>query len=210
MATEIKKPEYKQPPVQWAQRADCIWLSILVENCTVPIIKILPNRLSFKGKSGPHGETPKMYSCELDFYADLSPGLCKFSDPKKNQNSRAVIFKLVKKEEGWWPRLLDETVKQHWLKVDFTRWADQIDEADSDQEEQEWQKKMQDKMDLDLERELISAEAEQMLQQKNKNIKKDKYGRPELGALDSDDEEEEDEEEGVAKPLTEKEKADLD
>ena len=42
--------DYKQPAVQWAQREDCIWLTILVENCTVPIIKILPNRLSFKGR----------------------------------------------------------------------------------------------------------------------------------------------------------------
>ena len=42
--------DYKQPAVQWAQREDCVWLTILVENCTVPIIKILPNRLSFKGE----------------------------------------------------------------------------------------------------------------------------------------------------------------
>ena len=66
---------------------------------------------------------------------------------------------------------------------------------------------MQDKMDLDLERELISAEAEQMLQNKNKDITKDQYGRPELGSLDSDDEEDEDVE---ARPLSQKEIQDLD
>ena len=74
---------------------------------------------------------------------------------------------------------------------------------------QEWQKKMQDKMDLDLERELISAEAEQMLQKKNKDITKDQYGRPELGSLDSDDEDE-GENGKEARPLSEKEIQDLD
>lgn len=201
-------PEYKQPACQWAQRADCIYLTILVENCTVPIIKILPTKLQFKGKAGPHGDEQKFYGCELDFFADIMPGACKYSDPKKNQNSRSIIFKLVKKEAGWWPRLLETKDKQHWLKVDFTRWADPIEAEDSDAEEQEWQKKMQEKMDLDLERELISAEAEQMLQKKNKNILKDQYGRPELGSLDSDDEDEE--VEGKSRPLSEKEMADLD
>lgn len=200
--------DYKQPAVQWAQREDCVWLTILVENCTVPIIKILPNRLSFKGKGGGEGEQQKFYNCELDFYADLRPGVCKYSDPKKNQNSRSIIFKLVKKEESWWPRLLETKVKQHWLKVDFTRWADPVDDEDSEAEEQEWQKKMQDKMDVDMERELISAEADQMLQQKNKDITKDQYGRPELGSLDSDDEEEDEQKE--ARPLSEKEIQDLD
>ena len=67
---------------------------------------------------------------------------------------------------------------------------------------------MQDKMDVDMERELISAEADQMLQQKNKDITKDQYGRPELGSLDSDDEEEDEQKE--ARPLSEKEIQDLD
>ena len=65
---------------------------------------------------------------------------------------------------------------------------------------------MQEKMDLDLERELISAEAEQMLQKKNKDITKDQYGRPELGDLDSDNEDDEPE----ARPLSQKEIQDLD
>ena len=68
---------------------------------------------------------------------------------------------------------------------------------------------MQNKMDLDLERELISAEAEQMLQKKNKDITKDQYGRPELGDLDSDNED--DMENGQeARPLSQKEIQDLD
>ncbi len=41
---------------------------------------------------------------------------------------------LKKKEPGtpFWPRLLESKDKQHWLKVDFSRWKD---EDDSDVEE---------------------------------------------------------------------------
>ena len=33
----------------------------------------------------------------------------------------------------YWTRLLEDKTKQHWLKVDFTKWKD---EEDSDNEEQ--------------------------------------------------------------------------
>ena len=39
----------------------------------------------------------------------------------------------MKKEAGsYWPHLLKEKTKQHWLKVDFNRWQD---EDDTDDEE---------------------------------------------------------------------------
>ena len=31
---------------------------------------------------------------------------------------------------------METKVKQHWLKVDFTRWADPVDAEDSEAEEQ--------------------------------------------------------------------------
>ena len=46
------------------------------------------------GKGGGLGEEAKFYNCELDFFADLRPGACKYSDPKKNHNSRSIIFKV--------------------------------------------------------------------------------------------------------------------
>ena len=39
---------------------------------------------------------------------------------------------LIKSEEGpYWPRLLKESKKCHWLKVDFNKWKDE-DESDEE------------------------------------------------------------------------------
>ena len=35
-------------------------------------------------------------------------------------------------DEGYWDRLLADKTKQHWLKIDFSKWKD---EDDSDNEE---------------------------------------------------------------------------
>ncbi|XP_045127879.1 co-chaperone protein daf-41-like isoform X2 [Portunus trituberculatus] len=44
---------------------------------------------------------------------------------------RNIELILVKKEEGpYWPHLLKQKVKQHWLKVDFSRWKDEDDSED--------------------------------------------------------------------------------
>lgn len=44
---------------------------------------------------------------------------------------RNIELILVKREEGpFWPHLLKEKVKQHWLKVDFSRWKDEDDSDD--------------------------------------------------------------------------------
>ena len=39
---------------------------------------------------------------------------------------------MIKAEEGpYWPRLLKDTKKVHWLKVDFNKWKDE-DESDEE------------------------------------------------------------------------------
>ncbi|CAG0893282.1 unnamed protein product [Darwinula stevensoni] len=44
---------------------------------------------------------------------------------------RVVEFFLTKKEVGpYWPHLLKEKVKYHWLKVDFHHWRDEDDSDD--------------------------------------------------------------------------------
>ena len=56
-------------------------------------------------------------------------------DPEKTKyqvRPRCIEFALEKAEDGpYWERLLKEKTKQHWLKVDFTKWKD---EDDSDEE----------------------------------------------------------------------------
>ena len=57
-----------------------------------------------------------------------------FSSQQKSRSfvrDRNIELILVKKEEGpFWPHLLKQKVKQHWLKVDFGRWKDEDDSDD--------------------------------------------------------------------------------
>ena len=61
--------------------------------------------------------------------------LLKEIDPEKTKyqvRPRCIEFALEKVEEGpYWERLLEDKTKQHWLKVDFSKWKD---EDDSDEE----------------------------------------------------------------------------
>jgi len=63
----------------------------------------------------------------LNFFADIDP-----SASKINHSSRVVEIKLQKKElkEEYWPRLLKDKAKMHFLKTDFDKWVDE-DEQDA-------------------------------------------------------------------------------
>lgn len=39
---------------------------------------------------------------------------------------------MYKEESKWWPRLLKENKKYHWLKVDFNKWKDEDDSGAED------------------------------------------------------------------------------
>ena len=61
-------------------------------------------------------------------------GCVPFPQQKSKQliSGRGIEFVLIKAEEGpYWPRLLREAKKCHWLKVDFNRWRDE-DESDDE------------------------------------------------------------------------------
>ena len=47
--------------------------------------------------------------------------------------ARAVEFRLTKAEAGWWARLVTDTTRQHWLRVDFLNWRDE-DEQEEEKE----------------------------------------------------------------------------
>ncbi|KAK5972836.1 CS domain-containing protein [Trichostrongylus colubriformis] len=47
-------------------------------------------------------------------------------------NTRVIELHIPKKEAKWWPRLLKEKGKVHWLKVDFDKWKDEDDSGAED------------------------------------------------------------------------------
>ncbi|KAF1821608.1 HSP20-like chaperone, partial [Dissoconium aciculare CBS 342.82] len=130
--------------VTWAQRSSTteaeknhVFLSINVPDVDPKKIKldIQPTSLDFTG----HSESKKAdYHVKLEFYAEIDP-----SASKVNHSARAVELVLQKKElkEEYWPRLLKDSKRVHYLKTDFDKWVDE-DEQDTIAEDDDYMSKM--------------------------------------------------------------------
>ncbi|XP_049292240.1 uncharacterized protein CG16817 [Anopheles funestus] len=106
------------PPAVWAQRSDVIYLTLNVE-CTEPEIKFTENSLSFSGVGKPEG---KKHELNVEFYDKINPEKVATKNIK-----RCIEFVIAKADPQtpYWPRLLKDKTKPHWLKVDFNRWKDE-------------------------------------------------------------------------------------
>ncbi|KAI4503100.1 hypothetical protein M0802_002144 [Mischocyttarus mexicanus] len=108
------------PPVLWAQRRDILFITICLEDCKDPVLKIEPEILHFKGTGGTEN---KMHEITINLYKEINP-----DKTLKNLGGRTLELVLVKKEEGpYWPRLTKDKTKAHWLKSDFNKWKDEDD-----------------------------------------------------------------------------------
>jgi len=110
------------PPVTWAQRNNLVYLTICLEDCKDPVVKIDNEKLYFKGNGGTE---KKDYEVTLTFFDKIKADESKFI-----VRDRGTEFVLYKEEEKWWTRLLNENKKFHWLKVDFNKWKDEDDSGD--------------------------------------------------------------------------------
>lgn len=113
----------RNPPVLWAQRKDKLFVTIRVEDCNDPNIDLQESKLIFKGTGGAE---KNLYEVTIPFCEAVIP-----QESKKSLGARELYFVIKKKEEAWWPRLLKEKVKTHWLKTDFSKWKDE-DDSDPD------------------------------------------------------------------------------
>lgn len=110
--------------VTWAQRSSSsdaeknhVYLTISVPDVKPENMKldVQPTSLEFTGYS----ETKKAtYHVKLDFYAEIDP-----KESKINHTPRDVEMVLRKKElkEEYWPRLLKDKQKVHFLKTNFDK-----------------------------------------------------------------------------------------
>lgn len=108
----------------WAQRSSSteaeknhVFLAIMVPDVSPANIKLdlQPTSLTFTGYS----DTKKAnYHVKLDLYKEIDP-----KESKTHHSQRAVEFVLQKKdmEEEYWPRLLKDKAKVHFLKTDFDK-----------------------------------------------------------------------------------------
>ncbi|EGO56586.1 hypothetical protein NEUTE1DRAFT_117392 [Neurospora tetrasperma FGSC 2508] len=122
------------PEVRWAQRSSAtdpesnfIYLTISVPDVPTSNLKLdlKPTGLVFTG----HSDTlKKTYHVELEFYAEIDPAASQV-----NHTARDVEMKLRKKEldAHYWPRLLKEPKKVHFLKTDFDKWVDEDEQHEA-------------------------------------------------------------------------------
>lgn len=90
-----------------------------------PQIDVKSNSLTFSG----HSDSLKRdYSVVLDFFAEIDT-----AETKVNHTSKNVQFILRKKElkEEFWPRLLKDAKKVHFLKTDFDKWVDEDEQEEA-------------------------------------------------------------------------------
>jgi len=112
----------RNPVVLWAQRKDCVYLTIAVEDCKNADLKLEADKVVFKGDGGDKNH----YACTLTLNNKI-----KNEESKYVVRDRNIELLLKKEEEQYWPRLLKETTKMHWLRVDFNKWKDE-DESDDE------------------------------------------------------------------------------
>lgn len=120
------------PEVLWAQRSsktdaekNFIYLTITVPDVQKSNLKldVKSQSLTFSG----HSDSLKRdYHVELEFYGEIDE-----AETKVNHTAKNIALVLRKKElkEEFWPRLLKDAKKVHFLKTDFDKWVDE-DEQD--------------------------------------------------------------------------------
>ncbi|KAH8175429.1 CS domain-containing protein [Sarocladium implicatum] len=130
--------ETATPEVLWAQRSSStdpaknfVYLTISVPDVPASDLQLdlKPTSLSFTGTSA---TLKRKYHVELDFYAEVDP-----AESKTNHTAKNIEFKLQKKELGeeYWPRLLKEAKKLHFLKTDFDKWVDEDEQNEAPEED---------------------------------------------------------------------------
>ncbi|PHH90103.1 hypothetical protein CDD83_4528 [Cordyceps sp. RAO-2017] len=130
--------ETATPEVLWAQRSSVsdpaknfVYLTISVPDVPKDGLQLdlKPSSLTFTGTSG---TLKRKYHVELDFYADIDP-----EESKINHTSKNIEMKLQKKElkEEYWPRLLKDAKKLHFLKTDFDKWVDEDEQNEAPEED---------------------------------------------------------------------------
>jgi len=130
------------PEVLWAQRSsksdperNIVYLTIAAPDIPSNALKLdlQATKIVFSGKSTTKNVT---YAGDFEFYEEIDP-----QESKINHTDRDIEIVLRKKEakEEFWPRLLKDKAKVHWLKTDFDKWVDE-DEQDTNEDE-DWMAK---------------------------------------------------------------------
>jgi len=126
------------PEVLWAQRSSTsdpeknyVYLTISVPDVPSKQLKLelKPTSLTFTGTSSTKKTT---YHLELQFYAEID-----VEESKTLHTAKDIAMILRKKDlnEEYWPRLVKEKAKAHFLRTDFEKWVDQDEQNEAPEED---------------------------------------------------------------------------
>ena len=111
------------PMIKWAQRKDRLYLTISVVHSKKPIVDLTDGkRIKYQGTDGTVN-----YAFDIELYDEISK-----EESKYTLESRNIFLNLKKKTSGpYWPRLLKDEKKYHWIEVDWAYYADEDEEDEA-------------------------------------------------------------------------------
>ncbi|POS85279.1 hypothetical protein EPUL_004031 [Erysiphe pulchra] len=125
------------PEILWAQRSstteaakNIIYLTISVPDVAREnlVLDLQPQSISFSGTSS---SLKRQYEVTLDLYDEIDVDETKIHHTAKNLE---LVLRKKQLKEEYWPRLIKDNKKLHFLKTDFDKWVDE-DEQDETPED---------------------------------------------------------------------------
>lgn len=121
-------------PIKWAQRSDCLFLTVDLHGVTSETVEFGQQELHFKGES-----EGKYFEANLHFFHPIDPEGCKW----KTHPLGVEIFVKKKKDDtgkekgklsGFWPHLLKEKAleKINTVTIDWNHYVDSDEEDEKE------------------------------------------------------------------------------
>lgn len=124
------------PVVLWAQRSNesdptknIVYLTIEVQDPTNTKVELTNTSLKFSADAS---DGNAHYDLNLEFFDEIEP-----ENSKKYEAGNQIRFVLRKKkaQADFWPRLLKEKLKLHYVKTDFDKWVDEDEQEEKPEED---------------------------------------------------------------------------
>ena len=111
------------PMIKWAQRKDRLFVTINVVHSKKPIVDLTDGkRIKYQGTDGTVN-----YAFDMELYDEISK-----EESKYTLESRNIFLNLKKKTSGpYWPRLLKDEKKYHWIEVDWMYFTEEDEEDEA-------------------------------------------------------------------------------
>lgn len=109
------------PSILWAQRADCILLTISIQDAVNVSINLRDHTLNFSGES-----EGKSYKAMIPLYKEVIP-----EESSHVVRPRQIELKIKKSDVDaeFWPRLTKEKTKSSFIQIDWNRWKDEDEDT---------------------------------------------------------------------------------